>query len=141
MDEPTVALSSRQYGLWCQERLLTTAAGSASVIGELLVGPLDVQALRKAFGAVVRRHDSLRYRFPDRRGQPYVVVEPPGGVALPVHDCDGDEEAAIRAELHAEARRPFELARGPLWRARPPPPAPPPHAPGAARPPRAAHAP
>src|SRR2546423_14245769 len=113
MDEPTVALSSRQYGLWFQERLLTTAAGSASVIGELLVGPLDVQALRKAFGAVVRCHDSLRYRFPDRRGPPPAAVGGPGGGGPPGGRRGGDAGGPRAGGRPPRARPPLRVGARP----------------------------
>jgi len=113
-----------QRRLWFQHRLFPEAR-QASVIGESLAGPIDVVALRAAFGAVIRRHESLRWRFPERLGQPYVEVDPPGEVELPVHDlcqdsadADSVADAAIAVELRAEVQRPFDLARGPLLRMR-----------------------
>ena len=119
-----VSLSPSQRRLWFYHRLFPEAR-QASVIGESLAGPIDVVALRTAFGAVIRRHESLRWRFPECLGQPYVEVDPPGEAELPVdelgHDCadvDSAADTAIAAELRAEVQRPFDLARGPLLRVR-----------------------
>lgn len=100
-----VSLSPSQRRLWFHHRLFPEAR-QASVIGESLAGPIDVVALRTAFGAVIRRHESLRWRFPECLGQPYVEVDPPGEAELPVHDlgqdsadADSAADTAIAAEL------------------------------------------
>ena len=49
------------------------------------------------------------------------VIAPFGGFALPVEDLSGlgeaDREAAVRRRAGEEARRPFDLSAGPLFRA------------------------
>src|SRR6185295_3742733 len=64
-----------------------------------LAGELDVAALERALGEVVRRHDSLRTRFAEGEGAPVLVAE-------------------VRRRAAEEAFRPFDLAAGPLFRAR-----------------------
>jgi amino acid adenylation domain-containing protein len=86
-----------------------------------LAGDLDVAALQEALGAVVARHEVLRTRLvagPD--GVPCQVIDPPGPFSLPVTDVSGepDPESAARALVAADAAVPFDLAAGPLLRAR-----------------------
>ncbi|TMQ10172.1 MAG: hypothetical protein E6J91_27600 [Deltaproteobacteria bacterium] len=87
-----------------------------------LRGALDVEALRRAFEALIGRHEALRTVFPARDGVPYQEVLPASRFALPVDDLaalapeERDREAARRAEQAAQER--FDLARGPLLRAR-----------------------
>ena len=54
-------------------------------------------------------------------GAPVQVIAPFGGFALPVDDLsalgEADREAAVRRRAGEEARRPFDLAAGPLFRA------------------------
>ncbi len=86
-------------------------------------GPLSAAALGAALGEVVRRHEVLRTRFAEQDGLPVQVVDPPRGWLLPVIDLSGLEtaprearEAEIRRLAEAEARRPFDLAAGPVLR-------------------------
>jgi hypothetical protein len=85
-----------------------------------LHGPLDGEALRRALGEVVRRHEALRARFPNEDGAPRLVIDEPSDFPLPVVQVksapgDGREDEARRLAV-AEARCPFDLARGPLLR-------------------------
>ena len=87
-----------------------------------LRGTLDIAALRYAHEAVAGRHEILRTRYPLLRDMPVQVIDPPGPVdfdeidlsTLSADQCD----AALAAYLEQEARRPFDLARGPVWRVR-----------------------
>jgi amino acid adenylation domain-containing protein len=84
-----------------------------------LVGLLDADALRAAFGDSLARHDALRATLsPDGLT---LLVAPPGSFDLPLIDLAGlpvearDEE--ISRLLALEVETPFDLERGPLLRA------------------------
>ena len=81
-----------------------------------LTGDLDRSALERALKELVRRHASLRTRFPSENGEPRQVIDPelPGGLEF-VEVAGLDEAIAMAGE---ESRRPFDLANGPLFRAR-----------------------
>ncbi|MFL6200193.1 MAG: amino acid adenylation domain-containing protein, partial [Thermoanaerobaculia bacterium] len=87
-----------------------------------LTGALDRKALERALEELVRRHPSLRTRFPSEGGEPRQVIDPELPGVLSVVDLTGlaGEEILPRAiELAGEeSRQPFDLARGPLFRAR-----------------------
>src|SRR5262249_57021815 len=59
--------------------------------------------------------------FPSADGRPLQVVAPELTVAVPIADLRqvpaGRREAVCRAHQRGEARRPFDLAKGPLVRA------------------------
>ncbi|MFP2913416.1 condensation domain-containing protein, partial [Pyxidicoccus sp. 3LFB2] len=82
-----------------------------------LDGALDVGALERAMTELVRRHEVLRTTFEEG---PVQIVHPPMQVPLPVVDLsqlpDGIREAEARRVAGEEARRPFDLTRGPLLR-------------------------
>ncbi|GLX00437.1 amino acid adenylation domain-containing protein [Microtetraspora sp. NBRC 16547] len=111
-------LSAAQRRLWFVDKLAPDTAAYNIALAERLHGPLDVAALRAALAAVAARHDVLRWRVPDTGGMPYVEVDPPGAVPLHVDDLTGAPESASRALLDEEAAHRFDLATGPLWRAR-----------------------
>ena len=84
-------------------------------------GRLDVAALAASLREIVRRHEALRTTFAARAGEPVQVIHSQAAVELPVVDLAALPPAARTAEAQwlatAEARRPFDLARGPLLRA------------------------
>ncbi len=76
--------------------------------------------LERALEAIVRRHEALRTVFHvGAEGWPVQGVRPAGPFALPQADLSTlpDPEDAFRRLVSAEARRPFDLAAGPLLRA------------------------
>ena len=86
-----------------------------------LAGPLRPAALRRAFSQVLARHEVLRTTFSAARGRPVPVTQPSAEAVIPLVDLGPlPEPAAARAltELATQAaRRPFDLARGPVLRA------------------------
>ncbi|SEH02583.1 amino acid adenylation domain-containing protein [Nonomuraea solani] len=118
-DEPLAvapaALSAVQRRMWFVERLAPGTPAHNIAMAQRLSGPLDVAALRAALAVVAERHEVLRWRVPQSDGVPAVAVSPPGPVPLPVEDVT---EAEVGERLEAEARLAFDLATGPLWRAR-----------------------
>jgi amino acid adenylation domain-containing protein len=113
-------LSFAQQRLWFLDRL---EPGSAVYNIPILLrfdGPLQPGLLSAALTGVVRRHEALRTTFevPVGAAEPVQVVHPPAVRALPVVDLAGlPEREAEAARLAAdEARRPFDLRRGPLLR-------------------------
>jgi amino acid adenylation domain-containing protein len=87
-----------------------------------LSGPLDVEALGRSLGEIARRHEALRTRFVTAAGVSRQVIDPELALPLAVVDLRSLPAAARQAEalrlVHLEARHPFDLARGPLLRAR-----------------------
>ena len=82
------------------------------------MGALDARALEHALGEIVRRHEVLRTTLRDQDGAPRVSVAPFAGFHLPVDDLSGAGEAEAARRTAEEAARPFDLAAGPLFRAR-----------------------
>ncbi|MDQ0505117.1 non-ribosomal peptide synthetase [Xanthobacter agilis] len=86
-----------------------------------ITGTVDADALRAALDAVVRRHDSLRARFPLVDGRPVQAVADAGTLALPVIGADAPlDSATFEARVMSRAQEmvaePFDLSSGPLAR-------------------------
>ena len=128
-----IPLSFAQQRLWFLDRLEPERAVYNLPKAMALAGPLDAGALATALAALVARHESLRTRIVqivqvvevsevgEAGGLPWQEIDPPGSVPLPLADLAalpaGRREAERDRLVEAEARRPFDLARGPLLRA------------------------
>ena len=81
---------------------------------------INLAAFQQTLNEVARRHEILRTHFPAVEGIPIQRIALPCEVPLATVDLTGlpEEERTIevRARASEEARRPFDLARGPLWR-------------------------
>ncbi|BBJ37309.1 hypothetical protein SSPO_000270 [Streptomyces antimycoticus] len=113
-------LSFVQEQLWFLDRLQPGSSLYNIPVALRLSGPLDAEALRLAFGEVMRRHDTLRVRFTDAGGVPRQTLSPDAGIELPLTDLNAlDEERRedeARRLVAREAAIPFDLASGPLVR-------------------------
>jgi amino acid adenylation domain-containing protein len=113
-------LSFAQQRLWVIDRMDPGSPAYNVSITLRLRGGLDAGALRAALDALVERHESLRTVFPAGEGGPVQAVLPAAGAPLavdPLHGVPGDRrEAEALRRAAEEARRPFDLAAGPLFR-------------------------
>ncbi|TMR94447.1 non-ribosomal peptide synthetase [Nonomuraea basaltis] len=114
-------ISLGQERLWFLQRLDPSDAAYRVAVVRRLRGTLDVEALTRAFGDVVERHESLRTRFPDQDGLPVAVTDPPGvvPVELVAFERAGPEgpvlDQVVRL-LGERANTPFDLASAPPLR-------------------------
>lgn len=114
--------SSVQRGLWFIDQWDRDQLTYNVPLLVELRGPLVVDALERAVGQVVARHEVLRSTFTDVDGEPWLQIAAPGPVPLPTTDLGGLPEAELveqTAEIvRTEIRTGFDLAVGPLVRAR-----------------------
>ncbi|HLL48570.1 MAG TPA: amino acid adenylation domain-containing protein, partial [Longimicrobiaceae bacterium] len=115
-------LSFAQERLWFIDRLQPGGTFYNIPVALRLAGALDSAALERALGEVVRRHEALRTVFAESAGAPVQVIVPYAGFTLPVEDLSGtgarEREAETQRLVAADASRPFDLAAGPLFRAK-----------------------
>ncbi|RKH50609.1 condensation domain-containing protein, partial [Corallococcus aberystwythensis] len=113
-------LSFAQQRLWLLDQLQPGDASYNIPTALQLSGRVDVEALRRAFEALVQRHEALRTTFGQHQDQPIQIIHAPSGWELPLVDLSSLPEALRENEARRladeEARRPFDLARGPLLR-------------------------
>ena len=111
-----VPLSFAQQRLWLLDQIEPNRPTYNIPLALRLRGTLDVAALEQSLNEICRRHEVLRTTFSGgQNGEPCQVIAAPVSVPLPVVDLRG---CAVEAEecLRAEARRPFNLAIGPVVR-------------------------
>jgi amino acid adenylation domain-containing protein len=113
-------LSFAQERLWFLDRLEPGTAAYNMPAAMLLAGRLAPGRFAAALAALARRHETLRTTFREAAGQPVQVIAAEPELFLPLVDLAAIPEparhAAALALAGAEARRPFDLARGPLLR-------------------------
>jgi amino acid adenylation domain-containing protein/FkbM family methyltransferase len=114
-------LSFAQQRFWFFDQLVPNTSAYNVYLVLRLRGALRERALECALAEIVRRHETLRTTYPARAGQPVQAIAPPGPLPLPVLDISDlpepqREATALRLGTE-EAQRPFDLARGPMFRA------------------------
>jgi amino acid adenylation domain-containing protein len=121
LDEGTLPLSSAQERQWFLHQLDPENPVHNRALAFRIQGSLSREALQKSLEEILRRHETLRSSFPAENGRPVQVIGPAGHAELSVADfpeCPPDRrEARVLEAAKVEARRPFDLAEGPLFRA------------------------
>jgi acyl carrier protein len=114
-------LSFAQRRLWLLDQLETNRNLYNLSGGLRFRGPLNFIAIEQALAEVFRRHEVLSTRFVTRDGQPRQLIAVTGPVFLPIVDLSRVDEtrrvSTVQKLSVEEARRPFDLTRGPLLRA------------------------
>src|ERR1051325_9969764 len=114
-------LSFGQQRLWFLQQSQPEAASYNIIAGLRLIGILHVRALEKSLTEIVRRHEVLRTTFKLKEGERVQVIGAPEAIKLQIVDLLNECEQANREErglalLAEEVMRPFDLARGPLFK-------------------------
>src|SRR6185369_4273009 len=121
--EGLLPLSFAQQRLWFLAQLDPHSPAYNIAQAVQVSGRLRMAALAWSFGEVARRHEALRTTFVEAAGEPVQMIGDAdmGPRPLPLIDLAGLPaepcRAAARLLAAEEAGRPFDLARGPLWRA------------------------
>ena len=113
-------LSYAQLRLWLLDRLDPGDFTYNIARAIRIRGDLSRDALGESLRAVVARHESLRTTFVEMNGEPMQVIHEDHPVQVPAIDLGGvpgdERDAAALRLVRDEARRPFDLIRGPLMR-------------------------
>lgn len=113
-------LSFSQRQLWFLDQLEPGSAFYNVPTAVKLNGRLDVPLLERALSALVARHEILRTTFSSGEGEPRQVVHPAMPLRLPLTDLRhlsaSEREQQLKTAVDADARAPFDLASGPLFR-------------------------
>ncbi|HTE55678.1 MAG TPA: amino acid adenylation domain-containing protein [Kofleriaceae bacterium] len=115
-------LSFAQQRHWFLEELDPGSPLYNIPVAVRLDGALDRAAFERALAEIVRRHEALRTRFVNQQGSPRQVITPAEQASFALRFDDlagaaGPERTALEI-AEADAREGFDLARGPLLRAR-----------------------
>jgi amino acid adenylation domain-containing protein/FkbH-like protein len=115
-------LSFSQERLWFLDQLQPGSFTDNVPAAVLLKGELDINALERSVNEIVRRHEILRTVFIEADAEPAQKILPELNVKLARIDLSAEAELLclrpneLEQRIAAEARKPFDLARGPLIR-------------------------
>jgi aspartate racemase len=116
-----VPLSFAQERLWFLDQWEPGNPAYNRPVALCLTGPLNVTALEQALSEILQRHEALRATFSTEEGRSAQVITSAEPLNLPVVDLSGlpptEREPRARRFATEEARRPFDLAQGPLLQA------------------------
>lgn len=111
-----------QQALWYLDRLQPGDPAWNIAVRFRLRGPLNPPALEHALNEIVRRHEVLRTTFLFEEPAPVQIVHATCHIPLPVDDLGNlpslDRDAEEERRTIIEGALPFDLAVGPLLRAR-----------------------
>lgn len=115
----TFPQSSAQKRQWFMEQLMSGGVFNISQALKI-TGNLQISLLEKALNLILRRHESLRTVFKVVNNEPCQVINDWHTLKLEVIDLTNlpdevKEAEAINLAMN-EARTPFDISVGPLWR-------------------------
>ena len=120
-DEPLPA-SPAQERLWTLQQAVPDLPFFNILYALRVTSPLDAALLERSLNEIVRRHEILRTTIDVAGGRQIQVIAPQLTVPLAVDDLHklptSKKEAAAHRLIQAELTHCFDLARGPLIRAR-----------------------
>ncbi|RUA17341.1 MAG: non-ribosomal peptide synthetase, partial [Clostridia bacterium] len=113
-------LSFAQQRLWFLDQLQPNSPFYNIPESVRVTGPLDVDALTRAFHRVTQRHESLRTLFEETADGPRQHILPHLHLPISLIDLSAlsqeEQEAEVRRMAYEEAQTPFNLSTGPLLR-------------------------
>jgi amino acid adenylation domain-containing protein len=113
-------LSFAQQRLWIVDQLEPGNTTYNVPIALQISSAVDAAVLEKSIGEILRRHEALRTTFTVQAGEPVQQIQPLPDFKLLTVDLQDlpVEQRRQQAELllQAEARKPFDLQKGPLCR-------------------------
>ena len=117
----SVPLSFAQQRLWFLDQYEPNSSVYNVSAALRFTGKLNTDALERGIKEIVGRHEALRTTFSIVDGEPVQIIAPAPNLSLPVVDLgerlESEREQEARRLAREEALRPFDLTRGPLFRA------------------------
>ncbi|MFC3320520.1 amino acid adenylation domain-containing protein [Mesorhizobium cantuariense] len=117
MDYVTRPLSHGQMGLWLHHQKRPTGSEYNLPVELCIKAPFDIDALRRALQSLTDRHEMLRTTF--HQDGEYVVqhIHETAPLSFRIVRLQGVDETDSHQAIAAEARSPFDLEHGPVFRA------------------------
>jgi amino acid adenylation domain-containing protein len=109
-------LSKGQAGLWFLQQVNPESSAYNIAAAVRVRSDLDAVLLKRAFQALVNRHPALRTTFSTVDNKPCQWIHESMEICFTEENTSEWDEFTLRQRLALEARRPFDLEHGPLFR-------------------------
>jgi amino acid adenylation domain-containing protein len=113
----STAVSEGQRALWFVQQTMPDSAAYNIGFAARMCGEVDVPALRLALQQLIDRHDMLRTTIATAGHEPVRRIHADAPVVVTVTDAGSWDEEMLRAGIETAYHEPFDLERGPLFRA------------------------
>ncbi|APG93374.1 hybrid non-ribosomal peptide synthetase/type I polyketide synthase [Sinorhizobium americanum] len=117
MDHVACPLSHGQMGLWIHHKRRPTGSEYNLPVELRIKARFDIEALRRALQSLIDRHEMLRTTFHQEGENVVQLIHETACLSLHVVRLQGHEGADLHRSIAAEARSPFDLEHGPVFRA------------------------
>ncbi|GLR45874.1 hypothetical protein GCM10007880_63920 [Mesorhizobium amorphae] len=117
MDHVTRPVSHGQRGLWIHHQKRPTGSEYNLPVELRIEAPFDIDSLRRALQSLIDRHEMLRTTFHQESEQVVQRIHETVPLSFHVVRLQDAEEADFHRSIAAEARAPFDLEHGPVFRA------------------------
>lgn len=117
MDHVTRPPSHGQMGLWIHHQKRPTGSEYNLPVELRIRAPFDIAALRRALQSLIDRHEMLRTTFHQEGEHVVQCIHETACLSFHVVRLLRVEEVELHQSIAAEARSPFDLEHGPLFRA------------------------
>ena len=114
----TGSLSYGQRALWFMYQIDRHSSAYNIMYAAHVRSDVDIPALENAFQKLVARHPVLRTTYAAVNGLPVQKVHPHVDAKIVREDARDLDWEALNCEIEAEADRPFDLEKGPVFRLR-----------------------
>jgi surfactin family lipopeptide synthetase A len=115
-------LSAAQELVWLQAQLAPNLPIHNETITVHRKGTLDVSALESSLNEIIRRHEAWRTTFDLIDGELCQIVQPHSAILVLFVDLRGvaasERDAEAVRVVSEDVCKPFDLKKGPLWRAK-----------------------
>ncbi|MCP3097771.1 condensation domain-containing protein, partial [Myxococcus sp. K15C18031901] len=115
--EGVFPLGENQWGLWFLHQMAPASSSYNVALALRVRGRADLAALQRCLDLLAERHAILRTTYETQEHKPVQRVHERLPLALTRHDVPGLTEDQLDEALRASYVQPFDLERGPVWRA------------------------
>lgn len=109
-------LSHSQKRIWYEEKISPGSSKNNIFVAYEIQGGINESVMTLSFMKLLERHDSLRFSFFEKSGEPYIIVKPLSEVYFKINKIIAKDEEELNQFLNDFKYNCFDLSNSPLLR-------------------------